>query len=145
MSHTSTGLLVLALTLIGFTANAYTYSEKQLNCLAQNIYHESRGEPLAGQLAVGFVTLNRIEDAAFPDTICDVVYQQGQFSWTKHKPGISEKEAWRLAMLIAEKAIYLHEEGKDNTGGALYFDGGHTPQSYHTKKTTRIGNHSFYQ
>jgi N-acetylmuramoyl-L-alanine amidase len=145
MSHTSTGLLVLALTLIGFTANAKTYSEKQLNCLAQNIYHESRGEPIQGQLAVGFVTLNRIEDVNFPDTICGVVYQQGQFSWTKRKPSIREQEAWVLAMNIAEQAIYLHQEGKDNTGGALYFDGGHTPQSFHTKKTVRIGNHSFYQ
>ncbi len=145
MSHTSTGLLVLALTLIGFTANAKTYSEKQLNCLAQNIYHESRGEPIQGQLAVGFVTLNRIEDVNFPDTICAVVYQQGQFSWTKRNPPIHEQEAWTLAMNIAEQAIYLHQEGKDNTGGAVYFDGGHAPQSYHTKKTVRIGNHSFYQ
>ena len=146
MSHTSTGLLVLALTLIGFTANAKnTYSEKQLNCLAQNVYHEARGEPINGQLAVAFVTLNRTEDNRFPDSICDVVYQRGQFSWTKHKPRIREEEAWQLAKSIADTATYLHEEGKDNTGGAVYFDGGKHKQSYHKRRTIQIGNHSFYQ
>ena len=145
MSHTSTGLLVLALTLIGFTANATTYSEKQLNCLAQNIYHEARGEPTSGQLAVAFVTLNRTEDDRFPDSICGVVYQKGQFSWTKRNPRIRENAAWSAAHLIAERAIFLHTEGKDNTLGAVYFDGGKHKQPFHKRRTIRIGNHSFYQ
>jgi spore germination cell wall hydrolase CwlJ-like protein len=145
MSHTSTGLLVLALTLIGFTANATTYSEKQLNCLAQNIYHESRGESIEGQLAVAFVTLNRTEDENFPRSICGVVYQKGQFSWTKRKPRISEDIAWDTAMTVAETALYLHTEGKDNTQGAVYFDGGKHKQKFHRRQTVRIGNHSFYQ
>ena len=143
MSHTSTGLLVLALTLIGFTANATTYSEKQLNCLAQNIYHESRGEPDSGQLAVAFVTLNRTEDDRFPNSICNVVYQRGQFSWTKRNPKIKETKAWHDAKLIAERAAFLHAEGKDNTFGAVYFDGGKHKQPFHKRRTIRIGNHSF--
>lgn len=145
MSHTSTGLLVLALTLIGFTANATTYSEKQLNCLAQNIYHEARGEPTSGQLAVAFVTLNRTEDDRFPDSICGVVYQKGQFSWTERNPKIRENEAWDAAQLIAQRAAFLHNEGKDNTLGAVYFDGGKHKQAFHKRRTIRIGNHTFYQ
>lgn len=145
MSHTSTVLLVLALTLIGFTANATTYSEKQLNCLAQNIYHESRGESIQGQFAVAFVTLNRTEDENFPRSICGVVYQKGQFSWTKHKPIISEDSAWGTALIVAKIALYLHTKGKDNTKGAVYFDGGKHKQSFHQVRTVRIGNHSFYQ
>lgn len=145
MSHTSTGLLVLALTLICFTANANTYSEKQLNCLAQNVYHEARGEPISGQLAVAFVTLNRTDDARFPTNICDVVYQRGQFSWTKHKPRIREQDAWQQSKTIAEMATSLYRQGQDNTDGAVYFDGGKHKQSYHKRRTVRIGNHSFYQ
>ena len=145
MSHTSTVLLVLALTLIGFTANATTYSEKQLNCLAQNIYHESRGESIQGQFAVAFVTLNRTEDENFPRSICGVVYQKGQFSWTKHKPIISEGGAWCTALILAKIALYLHAKGKDNTQGAVYFDGGKHKQNFHQIQTVRIGNHSFYQ
>ena len=145
MSHTSTGLLVLALTLIGFTANANTYSEKQLNCLAQNIYHEARGEPISGQLAVAFVTLNRMQDDRFPDSICSVVYQKGQFSWTKHNPRIREPKAWVKSVDVAKTATTLHSQGEDNTLGAVFFDGGHRKQPYHKHKTVRIGNHSFYQ
>jgi spore germination cell wall hydrolase CwlJ-like protein len=145
MSHTSTGLLVLALTLIGFTANATTYSEKQLNCLAQNIYHEARGEPDSGQLAVAFVTLNRTEDERFPNSICNVVYQTGQFSWTKRNPKIKERDAWNDAKIIAKRAVFLYTEGKDNTRGAVYFDGGKHKQPFHKRRTIRIGNHSFYQ
>ena len=49
--------------------------KKQLTCLAKNIYFEARNEPFAGQFAVALVTLNRVNDSAFPNTICKVVYQ----------------------------------------------------------------------
>jgi N-acetylmuramoyl-L-alanine amidase len=145
MSHTSILLWVLALTLIGFTANANTYSEKQLNCLAQNIYHEARGEPVSGQLAVAFVTLNRTHSDKFPDNICSVVHQKNQFSWTKHKPKIREQAAWTAAQNTAVTAKTLYASGQDNTDGALYFDSGKRKQSYHKRRTVKIGNHSFYQ
>jgi spore germination cell wall hydrolase CwlJ-like protein len=145
MSHTGTAILVLALTLIGFTANANTYSEKQINCLAQNIYHEARGEPVSGQLAVAYVTLNRKQDTRFPDTICSVVYQRNQFSWTKHNPSVKEPEAWSRAQELAERALALHALGEDSTSGAVYFDGRKAKQSYHSRRTVVIGKHSFYQ
>ena len=44
-------------------------------CLALNLYHEARGESLAGNLAVGFVTMNRVADPRYPDTVCGVVKQ----------------------------------------------------------------------
>jgi spore germination cell wall hydrolase CwlJ-like protein len=145
MSHTSTAIMVLALTLIGFTANANTYSEKQINCLAQNIYHEARGEPIRGQLAVAYVTLNRLEDRRFPNTICSVVFQRSQFSWTAHNPRIREPKAWSRAKELAEQALILHALGEDSTYGAIYFDGRKAKQSYHTRRTVVIGKHSFYQ
>ena len=55
---------------------------KQHECLAMNIYHESRGERLEGQIAVAQVTINRMEHTKWPSTICEVVYQPKQFSWT---------------------------------------------------------------
>jgi len=139
MSHTSTLLMVLALTLIGFTANANTYSEKQIKCLAQNIYHEARGEPYEGQLAVAYVTLNRTNDPYFHGTICEVVYEKKQFSWTAHQPAISEPKAWKQSQLVATIALILYDAGKDNTNGALYFDG------KKRKNAIRIGKHTFYQ
>src|ERR1700676_3174349 len=46
-----------------------------LECLAENIYFEARGEPLEGQYAVAEVTLNRTRAQNFPHTICSVVHQ----------------------------------------------------------------------
>ena len=48
---------------------------EQMNCLATNIYHEARGETINGKFAVGNVTLNRVKNKNFPNTICGVVYQ----------------------------------------------------------------------
>ena len=53
-------------------------------CLALNIYHEARGEPIEGQRAVASVTLNRTLDPRWPSTVCGVVYDPQQFSWTSH-------------------------------------------------------------
>lgn len=53
-----------------------------LVCLAMNIYFEARNQPLDGQLMVAEVTINRTHDSRFPDTICEVVWEDKAFSWT---------------------------------------------------------------
>ena len=55
-------------------------------CLAMNIYHEARGEPLAGQLAVVSVTLNRVRSPKYPNTICGVVKQANYHQWDQKNP-----------------------------------------------------------
>ena len=57
-------------------------SQADLECLVSNIYFEARGESRLGQLAVANVTLNRWRDGRFASSICGVVWQPGQFSWT---------------------------------------------------------------
>ena len=49
--------------------------ENDLECLAENIYFEARGEPLDGQFAVAEVTLNRTRAPNFPHTVCAVVHE----------------------------------------------------------------------
>ena len=51
-------------------------------CLALNMFFEARNEPLSGQQMVAEVTLNRVASKHYPDTVCDVVWQRKQFSWT---------------------------------------------------------------
>ena len=51
-------------------------------CLAQNIFFESAYEPMAGIEAVAAVVFNRMSSALYPSTVCGVVYQRAQFSWT---------------------------------------------------------------
>lgn len=76
-------------------------------CLALNIYFEARDQSVDGQLMVAEVTLNRVKDPAFPDTICDVVWEPAAFSWTND--GKSDKpkdlEAFARAVLLANDAI----------------------------------------
>ena len=50
-------------------------TEAEVSCLAMNMYHEARNQSFAGQLAVANVTMNRVNDERFPDTICEVVKQ----------------------------------------------------------------------
>ena len=55
-------------------------------CLAMNLYHETRGETLAGNLAVGYVTMNRVADPRYPDTVCGVVHQAKYHGWDLVNP-----------------------------------------------------------
>jgi len=113
--------------------------KKQLTCLAKNIYFEARNEPFAGQFAVALVTLNRVNDTAFPDTICKVVYQgihtsdgfpkrdRCQFSW--YCDGASDEvrnpKAFDKTQKIANLAMLQYSklklEGLDYTEGAIYY------------------------
>ncbi|HJO66877.1 MAG TPA: cell wall hydrolase, partial [Sphingomonas sanguinis] len=58
-------------------------SSEELRCLAGAIYFEGRGEPLAGQLAVAQVILNRTKSGRFPTDVCNVIKQRGQFSFVR--------------------------------------------------------------
>ncbi|PHS25850.1 MAG: cell wall hydrolase [Robiginitomaculum sp.] len=49
--------------------------EKALNCMSMAIYYEARSESVSGQLAVAQVVLNRVKHRAYPDNICDVVFE----------------------------------------------------------------------
>ena len=60
-------------------------AKREIACLAENIYFEAAHEPENGQLAVAFVTMNRVNSGKFADSICGVVKQKigstCQFSW----------------------------------------------------------------
>jgi N-acetylmuramoyl-L-alanine amidase len=122
-----------------------------LYCLALNIYFESRGEPLEGQYAVADVTLNRAESEYFPDTICDVVYQRRQFSWThqiqnSRNPRLSERQAWYLAQQVALEITEL-DIMRGITNSATYFHANYVRPRWRLsfEKTIRIGTHLFYR
>ena len=110
-------------------------------CLARNIYHEARGESYLGKLAVAQVTINRTKDPKFPNTICDVVYQPGQFSWTVLGARKSDAES----ISIAQRALRGRHEL--NTFKATYFHNKSTRPAwaYKFKKIKTIGTHAFYR
>lgn len=58
-------------------------SDKDVECLARNIFYESGSEPLEGKVAVGIVTINRSQDPRYPQTVCGVVHQRSTISVPK--------------------------------------------------------------
>lgn len=127
----------------------YAETSKQIYCLAENIYFEARGESVLGQRAVAWVTLNRVNDVNFPDTICDVVWQDGQFSWThdgkSDKP--SNDEAWVNARTIAWQVYHSYDVQFDPTDGATMFHAAYVKPKWRKdyEQTSRIDNHVFYK
>jgi spore germination cell wall hydrolase CwlJ-like protein len=68
-----------AVSFVRTTANTLTapfLSEKDVECLARNIFYEAGSEPLEGKVAVGMVTINRTQDERYPQTVCGVVRQR---------------------------------------------------------------------
>jgi len=57
-------------------SNAKAIAERE--CLAFALYHEARGEPYSGQIAVAATVLNRVKSKAYPSSICAVVYQNAR-------------------------------------------------------------------
>lgn len=96
----------------------------ELIALAKNMYYEARGDGqntdqrMHAMQMVGEVTLNRVESINYPNSICEVVYQRSQFSWTSRRDKTPhEIESWLLAMTIAERLL---------NGDIVYIDNGAT-------------------
>ena len=138
-------LLVAALT-VSFSSQA-SHDAKEIDCIAKNIYFESRGEGIKGMTAIAHVTKNRVNSGKFPDSYCKVVYQSNQFSWVSKRPKVDKTdEAWQTAKNLA-RVIYYVDLPQDPTYGALYFHSG-KDKLYWTKKfkkTTKIKGHTFYK
>lgn len=132
--------LAVFLVTIPATSDEVSIDQDEVSCLARNIYHEARGESVAGMLAVAHVTLNRLFHNNFPGSICEVVYQQNQFSWTRSK----KKRSVDVPESFTELALHvIMGKSKDNTNGALFFHNTTLPQPKKRVKA-RIGNHIFY-
>lgn len=122
---------------------------KNVECLARNIYFESRGESELGQMAVALVTLNRTVSDKFPRSVCSVVYQKKQFSWVSMKLKITDMESYHRAREIAEQmyeAFHLDDipDSLRHVKHALYFDGLGGVNAKQAQKKHKIGKHVFY-
>lgn len=118
----------------------------QLKCLAKAVYHEARGEPYEGQIAVAQVVLNRTKDDNYPKTVCEVVYQPAQFSSITDTKFDEQSDAWEKAVIVAYYT-YTGLISQDLTNGATKF---YNPVKVKKKPRwakrmlAKIGNHHFY-
>jgi spore germination cell wall hydrolase CwlJ-like protein len=125
------------------TVKIVSISANALQCMAENIYHEARGEPDAGKLAVAHVVLNRAK--ARSKTVCEIIREPAQFSWYDGTAKrIRDLTAFEKSKEIAIEAMVTQE---DNTDGAMYFHATYV-KPYWSKVFTRtvtIGDHVFYK
>ena len=111
----------------------------EFHCLVKNIYMEARGESKQGKIAVARVTLNRVSHPDYPKSICKVVYQPKQFSWTiKPSKAKINPEEWFQSIDAASIAY--------NTKGfkATHYHNFTVKPKWGLKKIAVIGQHIFY-
>jgi len=129
--------------------------EKQLDCMAMNIYREAGYEPFEGKVAVAQVVMNRVNSGKFATDVCGVIYQKSvimervvcQFSWfcdsaTKTRP--INAAAYDESMAVAKKVL-LEGFKLDILKDALYYHADYVNPRWGFEKIGKIGNHIFYR
>jgi spore germination cell wall hydrolase CwlJ-like protein len=128
-------------------------SDKQMSCLAEALYFEARGEPIKGQLAVGEVILNRVEDTRYPSSICKVVNQGTgrrfacQFTYTcdGKLETVHERKPYEMALKIAKILLTTHE--RKLTRGSTHYHSNYVNPKWSKKfeRVAKFGRHIFYR
>lgn len=131
-------------------------------CLARNIYFEAKNQSIKGQIAVGIVTLKRVQHSKFPDSICGVVqhtrhrHADGfpvrnmcQFSW--YCDGKSDRpvdtEAYETAVRVADALLDPENSIVDFTYGADHYHANYIAPPDWTARMQRVAqveDHIFY-
>lgn len=139
----------------GDVASSITYTDEELYLIAQTVWHEARGEGSNGWIAVAEVIKNRVLNPLYPETVQDVIYQTGQFSYNEQIVNMipNETEIEVVKMVLDGKVSILgddnvlwfknpiiadnYEADIDSTSGIGDWNG-HKPYKL-------IGNHMFYK
>ena len=122
--------------------------DEELNCVAVAIYHEARGEPFPGQLAVAEVIMNRARSGRYPTTLCGVVKQPWQFSFVRggRFPAVNTSSAsWGYAQAIARIAANRLADALPED--VLWYHADYVAPSWGRRlsRVEKIGAHIFYR
>jgi len=132
---------------------------RQVECLAQNIYYEARGENQDGHVAVALVTMNRSLSKLYPNNVCNVVREKlgktCQFTWwcdpelrskaTLYNYTQQEKAVYEEIRNLALHVYVNRDKIEDFTGGAIFYHANYVNPRWKYKKTAQIGKHIFYK
>jgi spore germination cell wall hydrolase CwlJ-like protein len=129
--------------------------ERQLECMAMNIYREAGDEPFEGKVAVAQVTMNRVAHGQFGKDVCGVVYQKNvimekvvcQFSWACDQAARTRPvnaAAYNESYEVAKKVI-LEGFKLDSLKEALYYHANYVNPKWPLERIGSIGNHIFYK
>jgi spore germination cell wall hydrolase CwlJ-like protein len=129
--------------------------ERQLKCMADNIYYEAAMEPAEGKLAVAQIVMNRSESPDFPKDICQVIYQRNsfyqtvvcQFTWlcdgsVGRRPVQPQQYAESME---AAKKVLLEGFRLPSLKNALYYHADYVNPRWNKEQVAKIGRHIFYK
>ena len=130
-------------------------TQKQITCLADNMYFEAANEPLDGKKAVAFVTINRLRTGNYGNDLCGVVYQKTggtcQFSWycekkiTDRRLTVHETSLYNEIRELAVNMVVNFEHFDDVTSGATYYHADYVHPGWKLERVDQIGRHIFYR
>jgi len=122
-------------------------SKSDVYWLTQNIYHESRGESIYGQIMIGIVTLERLNSGRWGNDIRSVVTAPSQFSWYSKGKSIvpNNKKSWDGSKVIAKLSLMIYDNIKNSK--IMYYHNNNVHPKWAKKmyKIITIGNHTFYK
>lgn len=129
------------------------FSDEEVEWMVKNVYFEARNEPESGQIAVIMVTMNRVLDPNYPNTIQQVVTQKNtrgcQFSWyCDGKPDvIKNKKSYKEIKELVLTVLPVYSIINDVTNGAIFYHATYVSPYWkkHVQKTVKIGRHIFYK
>lgn len=127
------------------TNEQITFSEKDEDCLAKNVYYEAGVESEEGKYAVAQVTLNRLKSGKWGTNICSVVYSRAQFSWTlKKKLEKPQGKAWADSQWVAHRV--LRGDRVHPLKDALFYHADYVSPNWKepVAKIQQVGQHIFY-
>lgn len=125
--------------------------QQQIRCLAENVYHEARGESVEGQFAVAMVVRNRL-DEGFADDWCGVVWQRSsrrhcQFSWTCDGRSDRIRDQKTFDTIFELMTVFYQTNPVDMIDGAQYYHTRHVRPRWSRAyvQTAQIGAHIFFR
>lgn len=143
--------LTLALFSITLSPALHDVNQNDLYWMALNIYYEARNQSTYGKIAVGVVTLNRLNHPMFGKTIEGVIKQRKQFSWYNNKRVVTPAPsvAWEDSMMTAKHVLQLpkdHDIMNSLRNVTHYHATYVSPQWKNSMiKVAQIGDHIFYR
>ncbi len=128
-------------------------SSRELECLAQAVYYEARGETPSGQAAVAQVVMNRARHPAFPKSICGVVFQgaynrtgcQFSFACDGSMRRARDIGAWSRARKVATRALAGTLDNQVGSATHFHTTGVSPGWGPRLLRVTQVGMHVFYR
>lgn len=148
MSNIVNGIMVGGLAVACSAMYSHSQAAPEISCLADNVYFESSNQSEVGQIAVANVTMNRMYSKHFPNTICDVVWEDKQFSWTHDGKSDIPSDAAKYASIYNLAELVYNGVIPDLTEGSTFYHADYVDPYWAStmdEKVTTIDNHIFYK